>query len=232
MFRPSMEIAEHSPFGTYSATRQTADMVTVIQRRAALRAFMAANAGLKRTPWERASSLSEGTLRAFLTRTDTMTDETYEKLAAGASKLLGRPVKAGELRGDAPLDAHVPIQSYIGAGDEIMPVPGDDPIDYALAPPGMEKAEATEVRGRSMIPLYHAGDLLFHRRVENDPSRFLDHVVAVQVKGGKRFVKLLQRGSRKGRFTLASVNPAFDPLIDQQIEWVGPIEWVRKNVHR
>jgi phage repressor protein C with HTH and peptisase S24 domain len=42
------------------------------------------------------------------------------------------------------------------------------------------------------------------------------------VKGGKRFVKLLERGTRRDRFKLTSINRAFEPLEDQQVQWIGP----------
>ena len=80
-----------------------------------------------------------------------------------------------------------------------------------------------------MTPLYHDGDRLFHRRLEEDPSRFRGEIVVAQVRDGKRFVKLLERGSKRNRFTLSSVNPAFEPLVDQILDWVGPIEWVHKK---
>jgi phage repressor protein C with HTH and peptisase S24 domain len=123
----------------------------------------------------------------------------------------------------------VAIRSYVGAGEEIMPIDEDALIDFVPAPPGMEGAEATLVRGRSMVPLYHDGDVLFHRRMELDPARLRDEVVVAQVKDGHRFVKLLRLGSRKGLFTLVSINPDHKPIRDQALSWVAPIEWVRKR---
>ena len=155
--------------------------------------------------------------------------DTLEKFAAGASKKLERTVTVAEMLDQKSTVVEIPIRSYVGAGDEIMPFDTDEPVDYTAAPPGMDDAEATEVRGRSMTPLYHDRDILFHRRVETDPSRFRDEVVVCQVKDGKRFVKLLTPGSRKGRYNLVSVNPAFATIEDQVIVWVGPIEWVRKR---
>jgi phage repressor protein C with HTH and peptisase S24 domain len=183
--------------------------------------------------WAGLAGVSEGTIRNFLKGgehgSDSMSDRVYSLLANAIGETV--PALQGEEVAQARAsDETVPVRSFIGAGDEIVVLqPDGEPIDWTAAPPGMEGAEATQVRGRSMIPLYHEGDLLFHNRQGLDPSHYIGEVVALQVKGGKRFVKLLQRGSRRGRYTLVSVNPAFPPMEDQQIEWVGPIEWVRKK---
>ena len=76
-------------------------------RRQTLQAFIARNS-LKVQTWTKASGLSEAGLRAFLAgRADSMSDRTYEKLAAGASQLLGRPVEARELRGEPLIKNHL-----------------------------------------------------------------------------------------------------------------------------
>lgn len=201
------------------------------QRRRALKKFMDDNE-LQPKEWARQSGLSESSLWPFMKgKTHALGDDTYEALASGAAKILRRPVTGGEIRGEKG-QVLVPVRSFVGAGDEVVPIAQDEPIDYVPAPPGMEECEATEVRGRSMIPLYHHGDRLFHRRLESNPAAFREEVVVVQVKNGKRYVKLLQAGSRRGRYTLASVNPAFEPMIDQALDWVGPIEWVHKRQRR
>ena len=199
--------------------------------RLALAAFLKASS-LKESPLEKLAEVGEGTIRAFRTaRTQSMTAETWDRLAAAASRTLKRRVSTAELRGEVVAPNEVPLSSYLGAGDEILPIEGDGPIDYVPAPPGMTGAEATEVRGLSMIPLYHPGDLLFHRRIDADPTRWLEEVVAVQVRNGKRYVKQLLRGKR-GRFTLKSFNPAFPAIEDQLLDWVGPIEWVHKKARK
>jgi hypothetical protein len=190
--------------------------------------------GLKDRPWEAEAGLGEGTLRKFRSGPNrSMSTETYEKLAMGATTLLGRKVVAGEIRGEVETPIMVPLRSYVGAGEEIIILKADDPpIDFVQAPPGMREAEATEVRGLSMVPLFHDGDLLFHRRLEADPLRYRNEALVVQVKNGKRYVKLVLPGTRKGRYHLTSVNPAFPPIEDQVVEWVGLIEWVHKRRRR
>lgn len=83
------------------------------QRRAALRSFLAEHKELNPGRWEPAAGLGEGTLRKFLKgKTNTLTDQTYEKLADAASSALGRLVKVAELQGGDP---HTPYKNGHGA---------------------------------------------------------------------------------------------------------------------
>ena len=189
--------------------------------------------GLRDYPWEMASGVGAGTLRSFRSgRNRAMSNATYEKLAAGASALLGYEIATGELSGDPKVPRQVRVASFVSAGDEVAACPPDGPTDLVLAPPGMENPQAIEVRGRSMMPVFHHGDLLFHERLEKDPSHFRDEIVVAQLKGGTCMVKILQPGSRRARFNLVSINPSLAPLENQEIEWVGPIEWVNKRRRR
>ena len=197
---------------------------------AALAAFQQST-GLKDFPWERASSVGEGTLRKFRSGSArSMSDETYEKLAAGASDLLGRKIAPARLRPGPVTDVELPIRSYVGAGDEVVaPIDGDGPIDYVTAPPDLAEGEVLEVRGRSMLPAYEHGDLLFHRFMDPDPRELVGKLVVAKLKDGRRFVKVLLAGTRRGRFTLASLNPSFAPMEDQASEAVARIVWVKKR---
>ncbi len=183
--------------------------------------------GLKDRPWEEASGLGEGTLRKFRTGANrSMSTETYEKLAAGASRKLGREFKAGMIRGEIEMGIMVPVRSFVGAGDEVIILaPDEEPIDWVEAPPGMRDSEATLVRGRSMIPAYHDRDILFHRRLEADPLQYRDEILVTQTRGGKRYVKLILPGTAKGKYHLVSVNPSYAPIEDQRLDWIAPIEW-------
>lgn len=122
------------------------------------------------------------------------------------------------------------VRSYVGAGDEIISLQDDEePLYWTPSPPGLEDAEATQVRGESMAPLYHDGDLLFHRRHAIDPLMLRGEVVILQTRSRKRMVKMILPGSKKGYFHLVSFNSLNPPIEDQQIAWVAPILWVKKR---
>ncbi len=101
------------------------------QRRAALRGFMEREK-IKPTPWEQAAQLGEGTLRKFLDGTsDTLTDRSYSKLAAGAALLAKRPVDVQELQDHN--------RSSSDLSTEVRAIP-DERQKIVTAPPLPERA--------------------------------------------------------------------------------------------
>lgn len=200
----------------------------VESRRRALRAFLD-QSKLEVQTWAKASGMSESVVRHFLAkRSESMSDRTYTRLAVGASELLNRPISAAHLRGEEH-QVDLPIRTFVGAGDEVVEqVDGDEPMDYVTAPPDLAEGEVTEVRGRSMLPAYGPGDRLFHKYVDTDPAQQVGRLVVAKLSDGRRFVKVLQAGSRRGRFTLESLNPAYEPMKDQVVAAVASIVWVKK----
>lgn len=196
-------------------------------RRRVLAAFLVRNK-LKVQTWTKASGLSEAGLRSFLAgRSESMSDRAYAQLAAGATKLLERPVDASALRGDPPPLVEIPIHHYIGAGDEVHLIDGDDAFDYTAAPPGFEQGGAGIVRGESMLPIFEPGDVLFWRHLERPPVEPPKRALIVKVKDGPLLVKKLLPGTRKGLFYLLSVNPNTAVLNDQPVEAIARIGWVK-----
>lgn len=196
-------------------------------RRRALREYMAAH-DLTVNGWTTLAGLRESTLRNFLNGdSQSLSDRSYELLAA----VRGDPVS--KLRGEKPERiAHdeIPVRSYVGAGDEIVSLADDEePIDWTAGWHGLEDAEATQVRGQSMMPLYRDGDLLFHKRMTIDPLLLRDEVCVMQTKSRKRYVKMIQPGSKRGTFRLVSFNPLFPPIEDQVLAWVSPILAMRRG---
>lgn len=171
--------------------------------------------------------------------------DTMRAFARAASDLLGRPVTAAELVGEKPLpeapaqrpamddQPEVPVAHYVGAGDEVHLLDGDDsPVDYTPAPPGFsrETGAAVLVRGESMRPLYEPGDMLFFRLRRQPPATAKEcpqRPVIVQVKDGPLYVKRLLPGTKRGRFHLISVNPLTPIMQDEPVESFAMIEWVK-----
>jgi hypothetical protein len=196
-------------------------------RRRVLQAFIDRNR-LKVQTWTKSSGMSESVVRHFLEgRSESMSDRTYARLAAGASKLLERQIDSSALRGEPPPPVEIPIHHYIGAGDEVHPIDGDSPFDYTEAPPGFETGAAGIVRGDSMRPIFEPGDVLFWRLLERPPTEPPKRAVIVKVKDGPLFVKKLLPGTRKGYHYLLSVNPNTPVLADQPVEAIARIGWVK-----
>lgn len=156
-----------------------------------------------------------------------MSDRTYARLAAGATKLLERNVDASALRGDSPPPVQIPVHHYVGAGDEVYVIDGNDHIDYTEAPPGYEQGGAAIVRGDSGRPMFESGDVLFWRDQEPPPKEATRRPVIVHLTDGRLFVKKLLPAPGKRIFHLLSINPTTPVLTDQEVECIARIGWVK-----
>jgi phage repressor protein C with HTH and peptisase S24 domain len=204
----------------------------VEQRRRALSAFIE-RYKLKITPWAAASNVARNVVNNFLNRiSETLTDASYEKLAAGANRLLKVDwVTAGVLRGDEIAPDTVAIVGKVGAGAQVLAF--DDSIKGAgigetERPPGITgRIVAVQVEGESMLPAYRDQDILFYTRDgADDWTRHVGDECVVQVTDGRVYVKVLRRGSKKGHATLSSYN-AVD-IEDVPLDWAAPILWVKR----
>lgn len=125
----------------------------------------------------------------------------------------------------------VRLVGYVGAGHEVVPfddVPEGEGHELVERPPG-ETREVVAVRvvGDSMWPAYADGDVLYYA----DPNGLCESAVlhkacACRTAEGRTLIKLVERGSEKGLWTLASYNGP--PIRDVALEWASPILWVRK----
>lgn len=180
------------------------------------------------TTWAKASGVSETSLRWFLIlkRTRSLNDLTYRKLAANQN------VPVAVLRGEQAGERDIPIRSYVGAGAEIVPFEGDEPVDYVTVPAGLEPlvGGGYRVKGTSMEPMFHDGDVIFPEPHPVPPDKRIGSIVIADLKDGRRLVKKLIRGSKRGRFTLLSVNPAEPPFEDQLVLNVAALPWVNRKI--
>lgn len=127
----------------------------------------------------------------------------------------------------------VGVIGYVGAGTEVYFV--DDhalgaALDEVEVPADVaESAVAVKVRGDSMFPVYHDGDVIVYDRVYE--GKAIRDVVGlecvVRVADGRTFIKRIERGSTPGAWTLFSHNAATMP--DMVLEWAAPVSWVRKK---
>lgn len=204
------------------------------QRRSALQSFIDQH-DLRVAPWARAAGLGESTVRDFLSgRNRTLTDETYEKLAAAATEKIGRTVSASELRGDPVVTRMIAIAGYVGAGGEIV---FDDAyakgagLDEVEAPPGETRSVvAVAIRGESQLPFYREGDVVFYTREPPiSPAELVNEqcIVRLAEPDGRTLLKFIKRGTHAKRFTLASFNA--EDIPDVAIEWAAPVLWIKRR---
>ena len=122
----------------------------------------------------------------------------------------------------------IPVVGYVGASTEFFGF--DDHalgagLDHIEAPPGApEHAVAVIVRGDSGYPAIRDGMVLVFWNKHEDPSDLLGEDCFVRLKDGRTLVKILERGSGNGLWTLTSINASTPPIRDVEIEWAAPIE--------
>lgn len=124
--------------------------------------------------------------------------------------------------------ATIPVVGYVGAASEYFGF--DDHaqgqgLDEIESPPGVPgSAVAVIVRGDSGYPAIREGMVLVYWNCLPDPSDVIGEDCFVKLKDGRTLVKILERGSGPGLYTLVSINASTAPIRDVEIEWAAPIE--------
>ena len=123
----------------------------------------------------------------------------------------------------------VQVLGYVGAGGEVTPI--DDHamgggLEEVECPPDAPKGTvAVIVQGDSMYPLLNEGSIIYFSKRERDFTDYYHRLVIAHFKDGRKAVKGLTPGSKKGYVTLTSTNKA--PMVDMEIESVSPIDWIK-----
>lgn len=203
------------------------------QRRAALRHFLKSS-NLSARGLCAAADLSPSALAQFLSeKSRTLTDETYELLAAGASKLLARAVTSDELRGRRlaalrrlMVDLELRGAGVIGASAGAA--------HTAPAPPGFDEGgSAIRCISDEYFPLFEVGDVLYYEG-QAPLASLVGRVAAVKVHNGpfilRRVMRLLDN---RGTVTLMSIGERHAPVLaDQIVDWGAPICWLYRPENR
>jgi hypothetical protein len=184
--------------------------------------------GTNPNAWGKAAGVSESTIRNFLAGdSDSLSDRSYHLLAIAADLTVA--VLQGEKPAPTQGTVQIPVNHYIGAGDEVFLFEDNAAIDYVPAPPGYEKGGAAVVRGQSGRPMYEQGDVLFYREREAPPKRATKRAVMVYLDDDRLFLKKLLPGSKPGRYHLLSINAASEVLTDVKVLSIARVGWVKPS---
>ena len=150
---------------------------------------------------------------------------TTETLVALAPVLKTTAAWLLEGVGDGGARPAVQVVGRIGAGAEILPefeqIPPEGLFEIDLPVPLPPEAVAFMVEGDSMWPRYDSGDVVVCGRTETDAQAIMGSEAAVRTADGKRYLKVIRRGSSEGTFDLESHNAP--PIRGVTIEWAARI---------
>lgn len=121
----------------------------------------------------------------------------------------------------------VPLRGKIGAGQEMMLYENANDGETVSAEIADEDTSAFEVEGDSMIPLARNRDIIFVGPPRRDISALIGRECAVLLHDGRRFLKVIERGSKKDLFDLVSYNA--ETMRDVSIHSAGILLGIRRR---
>ncbi len=123
----------------------------------------------------------------------------------------------------SPKSMKHPVVNYVAGGSELVPIddyPQGEGIEEVELPAGVPaNAVVVKVKGESMHPRYYDGEYLVYIRDGRSPDELVGRECVVELVDGRKMVKMVRRGSKKGLFRLESFNAA--PIEDVKIRWAG-----------
>jgi repressor LexA len=120
----------------------------------------------------------------------------------------------------------VPVMGKVGAGAIIEPdfdqTPPDGFSEVSLPFPVPDGMIAFQIDGDSMYPRYDPGDVVVvYKEQMRATDAFIGQFAAVRTEDGRRYLKRIFNGTKKGLYRLESFNAP--PIQDVSIVWVGEI---------
>lgn len=108
----------------------------------------------------------------------------------------------------------------------MVPVSTESPDDFEwIESPLVYDGLAVVIRGDHYSPRYLDGEVLAYHANAGDPEDVLGEEAFVGLVDGRIMLKRIVAGSRRGRYTLLSLNPRGDTMLDVQVVWAAPIDW-------
>ena len=132
----------------------------------------------------------------------------------------------GELyEGDVQSKLIIDLIGFCGAHDMWAETPAGArkvPLDILS-----QDLVALEVTTSDWAPRYQIGDLVCGTRMVGDNlHNLLGRDCIIMTNEGTRLIKYLTRGTRKNRYHLKSMHPGVDDLLDVQVKWAAPIDFI------
>lgn len=120
------------------------------------------------------------------------------------------------------------IQGYIDADSGSLTIRSDvdaSTLEEIDAPFPGYSGICVKIKGNSMAPRYRDGEAIGYTPSERDFSSLINHEVVTGTADGRILLKVLHKGNGDGRYTLSSLNPENEPIINIELSWAAPIDW-------
>lgn len=143
-------------------------------------------------------------------------------------ELAGEHIESAHVLADTPEDggaATVPVVGKVVAGEQLDYRPLDEVANDRVAAPynATKKTVAFRVDGDSMGEWLDKW-LVFFDDVRSPPTPDLHgQLCVVQLADGRRVLKLLKNGTKKGRFTLLSDRNLTPPIENVEVRWAAKV---------
>lgn len=181
----------------------------------------------------KASKLSQAELARKLTEIlgRSVDRAAVNKMASGTRGIAADEMRAIErLTGwEAPIEIEVPLKGYVGAGEAVMAIDqGDAEYQTTVTAPRDTRPGtiAAKVKGDSMFPTLRDGWTIYWSQLL-PPNDLLNDLCVVHLADERILVKVLRAGSRPDLWTLQSVNATVADMVDQVVNYVSPIDWIK-----
>jgi phage repressor protein C with HTH and peptisase S24 domain len=175
-------------------------------------------------------------VRDILERGQTPSAANLEALArvlqTNVSDLFGREESySPEKRRIIPIIGHVGAGGEIDADFEQVREQFELPETAAIATSMVDDPIGFRVKGNSMYPRFKDGEtLIIDRKRSFGLDAILYNEVVCVTHDGHRCVKRLMPGSRRGVYTLESIDPSCPPIRDVAIRWASPVQVIIPNI--
>ncbi|WP_375615447.1 MULTISPECIES: helix-turn-helix transcriptional regulator [unclassified Bartonella] len=125
-----------------------------------------------------------------------------------------------------PTNHLVPLIGSVGAGGEIIAIDSGCLEEVEVPPSAPKGTVAVRVVGDSMFPAIEEGSLLFYS-YHLPPEDLINNRAIIKTKCGKVYIKVLRLGKEKGKWVLSSINGKYADIVDVELEWCAPIDWIK-----